>query len=388
MSAELRAATQAAPIALFYFAFIGALGLFLPYFPLFLGELGLPPSEVTRAVALGPMMSLVAPALFGLAADLVHARVWLLRGLAAAAALSFACFAFARSLPAIYLVTAAFACFRAPMWALTDTAALEHVRRNGGSYGRVRLWGSIGFLGAAAAGGAIVERWGAGAAMMACGGILALATGCAWALPAPPPARRGGALPAYRRLVGDRTLWPFFGAVALAQAAGAAYDSCYSLHLRALGVPGDSMGLLWATGVLSEVLLLAVSGRLLARVPASRLLVIALIGASARWALLGAASSTGALFALAPLHAVSFGLYYVAGVTIVQARAAPEIATAAQGLFAGVSAAGSLLGMTAAGVLFERSGGHATFAVASAVAALAAVAALLHARLSRPRQEL
>jgi len=94
--------------------------------------------------------------------------------------------------------------------------------------------------------------------------------------------------------------------------------------------------------------------------------------------------SPAAILALQPLHGLSFGLYYVAGVTVLRNRAPAEAATAAQGLFASAFSIGSFVGMAAGGAILEQLGPGALFGGAAGVAALAVVASSAHARTVAP----
>lgn len=364
--------SPAPAIALFYFAFVGSLGLFLPFFPLYLERLGLAPTAITATTALGPAMGLIAPPLVGLLADALRRRIWVLRAISVGACLAFAAFLLAGPhRVALTVAIAAFSFFRSPLWALTDAAALEAVRVHGGSYGRVRVWGSIGFLGAVLGGGALLERAGPAAVMSACGAGLLGAAGCAFRLPAPPPPSRRSVLATWLELLRGRDVWLFLLAVAVGQMGAAAYDSCYSLHLARLGLGGGATGGLWAIGVSAEIALLHWSLPLLERFGPYRMLIFAYATGVVRWGLIAHATHPAVLVALQPLHAITFGVYYVAAVSIVRDRAAPEVATAAQGLLGAATAVGSVIGMPLAGALLERGGGRATFQGAAALAALA-----------------
>jgi PPP family 3-phenylpropionic acid transporter len=371
----------------FYFTFFGALGIFLPYFSLWLVAHGLTAAQATRVLALTPLMSLVAPPLVGLVADARRARVWLLRLGAVGAGLAFVGFLGVERRAAIYVAVAAFAFCRSPMTSLADATTLDHVRRHGGSYGRLRLWGSVGFLVAAVGGGALLDR--AGLRVLLGVGAASMALCAAWTfvMPAPPPvdqvARRRGVIGAWLALLGDGDWWIFLLAVALGQMATAAYDSAFTLHLGRLGFGGRFIGVAWATGVLAEIALMAVSGRILERVGAARLFALCLATAALRWACLGRVSGGAAILALQPLHGITFGLFWVSAVTLVRRRghAAP---TAAQGLFAAALGTGSVVGMNLAGGLLERGGGRLLYGAAACVAAAAAVAAMIHARRSGP----
>lgn len=363
----------------FYFTFFGALGIFLPYFSLWLVAHGLTPSQATRVLALTPLMSLVAPPLFGLVADARRARVWLLRAGALGAGLAFLAFFAAAGRPALYATVAVFAFCRAPLTALADATTLDHVRRHGGSYGRLRLWGSLGFLVAAVGGGATLERGGLPLVIGLGAASMLASAGWTLVLPAPPPVERRGVVGAWLALLGDGDWWIFLAAVALGQMATAAYDAAFTLHLRRLGFGGRFIGVAWATGVMAEIALLALSGRILARLGAAQLFALALGTAALRWACLGRVTEPAAILALQPLHGVTFGLFWVAAVTLVRARghAAP---TAAQGLFAAALGTGSVIGMNLAGRLLELGGGRLLYGAAACVAAAAALAAIIYIR--------
>ncbi len=361
-------------IAAYYFTFFGALGIFLPYFSLWLVAHGMAPSDATRVLSLTPLMSLVVPPLVGLAADARRLRGWLLRIGTLATAIAFLGFFRARTRLGLYAVTALFAFCRAPLTALIDATTLSHVRQHGGSYGAIRLWGSLGFLVAAAGAGALIERGGIDVIVGVAAWALAVGAAVAFALPAPPSVERKGVFGAWLHLLREPDSWLFVAAVAFGQMATAAYDSGFSLHLARLGFGGRFTGAAWATGVAAEILVLAVSAKLLERVSAARLFAFALATAAVRWTLLARVASPVAILCLQPLHGITFGLFWVCGVTVMRDRghAAP---TAAQGLFSASYGAGSLLGMSLAGRLLELGGGRLLYSVAGGCAALATVAA-------------
>jgi PPP family 3-phenylpropionic acid transporter len=136
-------------------------------------------------------------------------------------------------------------------------------------------------------------------------------------------------------------------------------------------------------GVGAEVALMAVSHRVLARLGAERLLVLALATAAARWLALGQAHTGWAILLLQPLHGVTFGLNYVAAVTLMRQEGA-EVPSAAQGLFTGALGLGSVVGLAFAGHVLDRWGGMALYSGAAGVAVLATALAALYER-SRAR---
>lgn len=367
----------ALPIALYYFVFFAALGIFWPFFSLYLQAVGLRPSEISRLLALSPVMGLVAPPIFGLWADARQARGWILRGGTIAAAVLFSGFLVARGELMLWLVTGAFFFARSPLIPLVDASALECVRAHGGSYARLRVWGSLGFLIAVEAGGFILDWWGLEAVLASTAVGLFVAAGAAFAMPAPPPVENPGALTAARRVLAPDA-WPLVAAIVLGQAGNATYDACFSLQLKGLGYSAKFVGTSWAVGTGAEVLLMFGIQPVLARLGASRLFALSLAVAALRWFLIGRLVSATAILALQPLHGITFGFFYVAGVTLMKERGGHDAPSAAQGLFAALLSVGATAGMAIAGPLFERASAPAAFGFAATAAGLGAACALAY----------
>jgi PPP family 3-phenylpropionic acid transporter len=375
--------TRGWAVALYYLVFFAALGLFWPFFALYLSAAGLTPTQVSRVLAIAPVMGLLAPPLVGLIADTMSARGWLLRGASVATAVVFQGFSIAHgSRPVLYATAAAFALFRAPVVSLVDATAVECARVSGKSYGGLRLWGSFGFLVAVLAGGALLETMGIERVLAVTGLALAIAALSAFALPAASDRPRKDAMGAVAQIALDaRSRW-FFAAVLLGQIANGIYDSCFSLYLHRAGFGARFIGAAYAVGVGAEIALLACSGRVLRRLGAARLFALSLSTAAVRWLLLSRVTSGAAILLLQPLHGVTFGLYYAAAVTLVREEWGRSAPTSAQGVFAAVSSLGSVVGMILAGPVLERADG-AVFAVGGCAAFAACVAAVFSERCAR-----
>jgi PPP family 3-phenylpropionic acid transporter len=368
-------------LAAYYFLWLGAIGLFLPYYGLHLRRVGYSDAEATRLLGLGPAMGLLAPPIAGLLADVRRARPHLLRGASLLMVIAFLGL-LPDAPPALVTVVAmaAFSLARAPIGTLVDAASTEAAGRE--RFGRMRLWGSSGFLLTVLAGGALAERVG-GLAMRVCTlAILIGAAGVSFAVPAPKVSRRRGVLAAWWAVVRTPAFLLFLLAMLLSEAAAATYDGAFSLHLARLGYPHAFIGLAWAIGVASEVGVLWLSPMLFRRFPPGRLFALSIAVAAARWAALATVVSPAAILALAPLHGITFGLWYASAVQVVQVhgRAVP---TGAQGLLAAAYSMGAVLGVGLSGDLLERGGGRLLFGAAAGAAALGV---LLAAAAGEPRE--
>ena len=100
------------------------------------------------------------------------------------------------------------------------------------------------------------------------------------------------------------------------------------LHMRQQGRQGTGM--------------MAFSGPILRRFPASWLLVAAFLGGALRWLLIALVPDVTALFLLQPLHALSFALFWVTSLDLVKKRAPKEVLATAQGVFNAAVGAGAV----------------------------------------------
>jgi PPP family 3-phenylpropionic acid transporter len=377
---------SAAPIALYYVSLFGALGLYLPYLSRYLTSVGLSEAAAVQVQAVGPIANLVVPTLLGLLADARRARVWLLRGFSLAAAVAFVGLGSASGhLPAIATMLALFAIVRAPLVPLADATAHEYVRHHGGSYGRLRTWGSLGFFLAALGAGSLYDATSMRTMIAATTAALGLSVVFAWRMPAPAPVREVGLLRDVRALVSRPTLWWFLLAVAAGQSANSSYDSAIALHVARLGHGDDFLGVMIAVGVIAETALIAASGPVIARLGAERALAIAFGAGAVRWLILSQVTAPVLLVLQAPLHALTFGLYWVSATTLMREYAGPRAAAAGQGVLGAATALGSIIGLSGGGALFAAGGGARLYGAAAAAAALATVLAALHAALRRDR---
>lgn len=365
-----------------WLAYFGALGLFFPFLSIYLTtELGLSPRAATTWFAVMPAMTLLVPPLVGLLADAERARTWLLRACALLSALGFSLFLSDRAPlhPLGWILVGAafllFAACRAPMTSLLDAIAFEVADRLGTHYGRLRLWGSIGFVAAVWLGSRLVDRHGLLPLFGAAALLLGVVAVASWFLPAPSLERRTGAVDAFALMLADRRTRILFALIVVSHIAGASYDSCYSLHVVRLGFSRSTAGLLWAVGVAAEIGLLFASDRIIRRIGVERLLVVSLLVASGRWALIALATDERALYLAQPFHGISFGLFYVACARAMRGLG-PALPTASQGLLASAFGLGGVMGMVLSGRLFEAGGGRLVFGVGACLALCAAALAV------------
>lgn len=368
--APLGSARSIAPLGAFYFFSLGSLGLYGPYFPLWLEAHGFRGSTMSAIAALVPALSLVAPPVVGLLADVRGARGGLL---SAASALSCSAmfalalaeaFGAARAFPVVFGAALVFAACRSPQILVADRIAFEQ----GGDYGRRRVWGSIGYVVTAALFGELstpdAQRW-----LPAAMGLVLLGAALAsFGLP------RGGAAAASvgvsraGRAIQKPRFVGFLVCSTLFAAGHSSYDLCGSLWFRDLGASADVIGALWAAGVLAEIALIRYAAPLLARARPEAWLAAAYAVGALRWLGMAWLRSPLLAFVLQPLHAVTFGVVWLSSLALLRDTVEPAALGSAQGLMMAASALGSVLGMFVWGPLYAAQGGAVVFVTAASLA--------------------
>ena len=205
---------------------------------------------------------------------------------------------------------------------LIETVAVSGIRFRALDYGRVRLWGSISFIVASLGAGLVIGRIGPGVVMPLLVAATALMILGVHRLPRELTEAAGKGTPALRGLklkdAVDLFRAPLFLlfllAASLVQASHALYYSFGSLHWRTQGIPDGAIGALWSVGVVAEVALFAVSGRVIGYCGAARLLMLAGLAATLRWAFMAIDPPLLATALLQTLHAMSFGAAHLAAI--------------------------------------------------------------------------
>ncbi len=367
---SLRIALGAAYAALFF-----ALGVYMPFFPLWLTGRGLDPQEIGAALAVPLVTRLLATPLLGILSDRLGRTKAVLTALAAATLVLIGTLVFARTPEAIFVVLGLSAMVWNPSFQLLDAYATGQARAKRIDYGQSRLWGSTSFILANLAGGVIIAWTGEGiVVVMMLAGHAAFLLTCVALPELPRPARHDVthvALPRARAALVVGIL-----AAAVIQASHATLYAFGSMIWRGQGLSLTMIGLLWAIGVVAEIVLFRFGTRVLRRLPPARLLAMGGAAALLRFTLLSLDPPLPWLVPLQLLHGATFGATYLGLVELV-ARAVPEHRAATVQSLAGWAVSLAMAAASAtSGLLFAAYGPHA-FLGSAALGAVGMSAALL-----------
>lgn len=386
MTAAGAAAAPAAPAAtLARFAavscaYFAAMGVFAPYAPLWFQSLGMSTLVIGAISSLQSWTRVFTPYAWGWLGDHSGRRVELLRIAAAGAVLSALALLGVRAALPVAVVTVLLFLANGGVVPLYE-ATLAHLLATGGAggggidpgrYGRVRVWGSIGFIVSVVACGALLQ-W---LSIAAFPWLVALLNGtllvAAWRLPpqrdewhdsgAPPP-------PVLARLREPAVAW-FFASVFFTVLAHTAMYAFFSLYLVELGYSKAVIGALWAVAGGAEIVFFWQQGRWFRRFASERWLQVAAGTTALRFAAVaGLAAWPAVLLAAQLAHALTFAAHHAACIDLVQRHFPGRLRGRGQALYTiigyGVS---GVLGGVGGGWIIERLGYAAVFWAAAAAA--------------------
>lgn len=381
--------TPALRMALFYVLVFGGTGVSLPFAGLWFEARGLTGAEIGAILAVPMLARLVTGPMVALWADGFARRRTPLVVLGGVAAVFYAAAGlvegFALWLPLWFVAATA----AASMIPLGDVLTLRLARRGGFTFAGPRGLGSLAFIVANVAMGAMLTGLPADAIIVwvaLAAALSAVVSGLL--LPAEPvsegpPANRADRFRGLGRLAADPTFLTAITAVGLINASHAFYYGFSAIAWKAQGISERDVGALWGLSVAAELVLMWLfePWRRRRAIGPFALLAVGGLAAVARWAALAFAPPLALLWPLQTLHALSFAATFLAGLEIVERLSPPEHATAAQTLNSTLSS-GVLIGLATvvSGPLWDAQGPLGYLAMA----AMALAGAALALRVRRP----
>lgn len=372
---EVAGPRQLVPFAALSATYFAHIGFFNPYLPLWLKSLGLPITVISLLASVQSLTRVFAPYAWGALSDHTGERVKLLRisalvALAASAGLWWPGGAWWIALVLLLLFT-----HTSSMMSLTEAAMAHLVAGDWGRYGRVRLWGSAGFMVTVFAAGAWFERFGMGSFPAWTAVTLAGVLGCTWWLPNVKEAahhaqvEREPILPVLRQ---PAVRW-FFASLLFHVMAHFAIYGFFSLYLDSLGYSKATIGALWAVSVVVEIAWFYVQGRFIGRLSMEKWLVVCAVATIVRMAMTaGLGGWLAALYLAQTLHALSFATHHTACIAMVSKHFPGRMRGRGQALFTVIGYGfGGVAGVLAGGAIADRWGFELLYAAAAVLGLLA-----------------
>ncbi len=360
-------------LSAYYFFYFALVGVYIIFMPKMLLDLGYSASEVGIIYAAAPFMRFLLPFLFRSYVALTP-KVYVI-----SLVLTFlATGLFMVTVENFWIYLIANLLFGAAMGIslpYVETIALASLSKS--HYGKVRLWGSLGFMG--------IALW--------LGKILQTPQETLYYLVATAFATMlfGAAIVKYDTVKHESAqndaafslgrYWAFWLSVFLMQVGFGGFYNFFTIYETEHGIPLEMVTWMWSFGVICEIVMLFFQAPLLQR-NLLHILQIATLVTALRWLILFLfPDSIPLTFASQSLHAVSFALYHTAAITYVFSLYSQK--KLAQQFFLGIAfGLGGSVGALLSGLIY----GDYLFLVEALITLLAFAALLIHQRRKKELQ--
>lgn len=363
-----------------------------------LGDLGFSGTQVGFIYGLLPLATIIAPFAGGQIADRWLSSEKLIAALQAGGGLLLLYASTLRDYPALATVMFLYFLLYAPTLALTNSVAMSNLADSAKEFGRIRVWGTVGWIAA----GWLLSAWRAGTVgqvaaagdMLLLGGVFSLVMGLqSLLLPRTPPrkdATKPWAFLEAVRMLRDRN-FAIFMAISFVVATELQFYYVLTapfLESARIGISSARVPAVMTVAQLAEILVMAfVLSWFLARHGMRATLALGVIAWPVRYVIFAIGSPWWLVVASLTLHGFCYVFFFVAAFIYVDGVAPPDIRASAQSLIAIVTlGVGSFVGTNFAGWIlqtFTEAGAtdwRSVFLVPCAITVLCAAAYLLFFR--------
>lgn len=345
----------------------------MPYWTLYLErELHFTPVLIGQLMAVVMATRVIAPNFWGYIADKTGKRLAMVR-MGAFMLMFFWCgIFFVQDFYAVALVLLGYSFFQNAILSQFEAITLAHLGAQREHYGKVRLWGSLGFIATVVGLGMVFEiislQW--------LPIILAVCALLSWlaslSVPDIVTKKRSDAATPLFSILRKPIVIGFLGANFLLQLSHAPYYTFYSIYLESNGYSRAVIGWLWALGVLAEVLVFTQMHRILPKLGEYRLIQISLALAVVRWFVIGqAAHAPSLLWGMQLLHAATFATFHAAAMSLVYEHFGEGHQGQGQALYSMIWGLGVATGSWVAGHYWESLGASLVYSGAAVACVLA-----------------
>ncbi len=368
---------QSFNFAFFFFAYYGFVGVFSPYASLYFAEKGLTAAQIGVLMSLMQVMRIFGPNLWGWVADHSQKRVTVLRITAMAALAVFSGLFFGQTFTQFFVVMVAINTFTSAQGPLSEALMLSEMRGDLTHYGRLRLWGSVGFIVSVTCAGHLLDWRGIDLMPWVAFLMLALVLAASLRMQETAQTHAQQEVPSVLALLKRREVFAFFTSTFLMISAHSALYVFYSLYLAQLDYSKTVIGLMWSLGVVAEIVFFYYQAPIFRRFGVRKLMLASLLIAVVRFLMIGfCAQSLFWLLVAQVLHAATFGVHHSASVMTLQRWFSGPLQARGQALFISISyGLGGTVGGLILSAFWDGFGAQAVFLMAALFALGGAAAA-------------
>jgi PPP family 3-phenylpropionic acid transporter len=358
-------------------------GIALLYFPVLLQDLRMSDIEIGMIVSIPFLVRMIGMPLGASLADRVSDRTIILMWSAIVSFATTVMMFFTHSFWPVAIAYALQSLFYAPFMPISESILVSGVRRWGFDYGFLRVWGSVAFVLATLLGGWLLDLFGGSMVLPSMAIFFMMTVLMSVAAPRLGREKTAVAVDAQVASRGKNPFWrPDFLLVivgaALVQGSHGMLFAFATNYWTARGISGFEISFLWTAGVLAEIALFLLSGRLLARFSIWSLILTGSVIAVARWSIFPLIDGFWPHLLLQCAHAFTFAIIHIGIQRFMMTRVGEGKGASAQGFYQTFIALFNVGTTWASGYIFQSFGveGFYSMAVVAAAGVISVVVAM------------
>ena len=367
-------------LGLTYFLYFGQLGVLVPYLGVFLDGRGFSSVQIGELLAIITLARIIGPIMWANIADKKGKALGVLRLGTFLTMSSFASVFYFESFWGMTMSFSLMMMFWTAVLPQLEVITMQCIAARSIGYGKVRLWGSIGFIVLTVLVGWLLDIFSTETPVVVSMATLSGLWVVTLFIKQPPlKAKASQHSSSLLDVVKSPVFIAFMVSATLLQFSFGSYYGFFSLYMRDLDYSGQETGMLIALGVVAEVGIFLAARRLILKFGVWNLLVFSMAATAVRWFVLGyLADSLLIVMASQLIHALSFGLTHAVSVHFIHHFFAPEYHSRAQAVYISVAfGMGGAIGSYLAGVTWmQGAGASLSFAVSGSAALLGTMALL------------
>ncbi|CAM3877254.1 MFS transporter [Rheinheimera salexigens] len=376
----MSAASARPALMLAYFTYFGVLGVFVPYFGLFLDGRGLDSAEIGLLLAIVTASRIVGPNIWAALAERTGKPMLIMRSGAVLAILGW-CSSFADiGFWPLLIGFTLFSFFWTAILPQLEVSAFHFLNDDTQAYSRIRSFGSVGYIVLVMLGGWLFEIF--GSEFIPASALLFLILLLSSLFLLPPISLSLSTSAVSQRFIDvlkNPLLLRFMAAALLLQMSFAPYYGFFTLYSRDIGYSGTQTGLFIGIAVAAEIIAFYYAGKILRNRSYKFLLSICYSLTVLRWALVAMFADNAWVLAFSMmLHAGSFAIAHCCAMQFIQQFFPKHFRSKGQAFYAGVIyGGGGAIGAYVSGLLWQDGAGASfTFLAAAGLALVATMLAI------------
>ena len=359
----------------FYWFYFASLGALIPYWGLFLKQHGFNANEIGELMAVIISTKIVAPYIGGWIADHHGNRLSIIRTGSFLSAVCFVGIFFSLHYWWLFIVMLFFSFFWNAVLPQFEALTFNHLNQQTHRYSWIRVWGSVGFIVSVTLLGFLF----ADIDIVNLPVIVFVLLAGIWLstlfVADHPGDQKHTAYTPISHILLDKRVIALLLACLFIQASHGPYYTFYSIYAESHGYSRSYIGLLWAIGVISEVVVFTLMPYLVKRFGLRTLLLFSLFSGTVRWLFIGFFIDNPSLTTFAQVfHASTFGIYHAVAIAYIHYYFTGKNQGKGQALYSSVSfGIGGMIGSLYGGYLWESAGSTVTFIIAAILSFIAFV---------------